>query len=257
MAPHHPTAAPEEEIKVSLPEDDLPQDSEWCDVHFESGARRVRFHDYAEIYEVPGLYERIFYDLLRCTSPRTIANMLAEQMDEGGVDQSDVTCLDLGAGNGIMGEEIRRIGMAGVVGVDIIDEAREAAFRDRPEVYDAYLVTDIRDLSPDEAEVIAESSPGCLTCVAALGFGDIPPDAFAAAWNMIADDGVVGFNIKEDFLDVEADQSGFSRMIVQSIDDGTLDVANQVRYRHRDSASGQPLHYVAITGSKRGLMTVS
>jgi hypothetical protein len=36
-----------------------------------------------------------------------------------------------------MGEVLRRDGVARLVGVDIVPEARDAAYRDRPTVYDA------------------------------------------------------------------------------------------------------------------------
>ena len=36
--------------------------------------RKIRFHDYDEIYQVPGLYEQIFYDRLKCTSPSKVAS---------------------------------------------------------------------------------------------------------------------------------------------------------------------------------------
>ncbi|MBL6634355.1 MAG: methyltransferase [Thermoleophilia bacterium] len=251
MTGHSTNGASGPDIRVSMPDADLAQDTEWCDVHLQSGTRRVRFHDYDAIYEIPGLYEHLFYDLLRCTSPATLAGMLAGQMEQDGIDPATVRALDLGAGNGIMGEELRGIGVSAVVGVDIIEEARTAALRDRPGVYDAYLATDIRDLPDGEAEVIAAVEPTCLTCVAALGFGDIPPDAFAAAWNLVSDDAVVGFNIKEDFLDDDADRSGFSQLIDRAITEGALEVASSSRYRHRDAMNGDPLHYVAITGRKR------
>ncbi|MGB1626778.1 MAG: methyltransferase [Miltoncostaeaceae bacterium] len=254
MARRNPTADLGSDIDISMPDEHLPQDSEWCDVHLESGTRRVRFHDYDEIYAIPGLYERIFYDVLRCASPAMIAGMLSEQMDEQGVDPTDVRCLDLGAGNGIMGEELRGIGVSSLVGVDIIEEARDAAYRDRPEVYDAYVAGDIRNPTPDGLAAIEQVQPTCLTCVAALGFGDIPPDAFAAAWNLVSDDAIVGFNIKEDFLEDGADRSGFARMIDRAIADGALQVSAQERYRHRDAANGTPLHYVAITGRKQAAL---
>ena len=77
-------------IRVSMPDADMAQDSEWCDVHLPAGTRRVRFHDYDEIYAIPGLYEHLFYDLLRCTSPATLADMLAAQMDADGIDPATV-----------------------------------------------------------------------------------------------------------------------------------------------------------------------
>lgn len=240
-----------------MPDAHFPQDSEWCSVHLESGTRRIRFHDYHEIYAIPGLYERIFYDVLRCTSPATISGMLADQMDEQDMDPAEVRCLDLGAGNGIMGEALRAIGVSAIVGVDIIEEARDAALRDRPGIYDAYVTGDIRAPVPADLAAIEAVEPSCLVCVAALGFGDIPPDAFAAAWDLVSDGALVGFNIKEDFLDDGADRSGFAQLIDQAIADGALEVAAQDRYRHRDAANGQPLHYVAITGRKWAPLAVA
>ena len=54
--------------------------------------------------------------------------------------------LDVGAGNGMVGEELDRMGARHIVGVDIIPEAKEAAERDRPGVYDDYFVVDLTDV---------------------------------------------------------------------------------------------------------------
>src|ERR1019366_10219074 len=40
------------------------------------------------------------------------------------------------------------LGMRPVIATDLEPAAREAALRDRPDVYDAYLITDLVDLSP-------------------------------------------------------------------------------------------------------------
>lgn len=55
---------------------------------------------------------------------------------------SDITVLDMGAGNGIVAEELVNLGLDDVIGVDIIEEAKQAAFRDRPEVYSDYIFDD-------------------------------------------------------------------------------------------------------------------
>ena len=41
-----------------------------------SKKRKIKFHDYDEIYQVPGLYEQIFYDRLKCTSPNKVTSIL-------------------------------------------------------------------------------------------------------------------------------------------------------------------------------------
>ena len=90
-----------------------------------------------------------------------------------------------------------------------------------------------------------------MVCVAALGFGDIPPDAFAEAFNMVETGGHVAFNIKEDFMSDE-DETGFSALIRHALDDGTLELEGEMRrYRHRLSAAGEPLHYLAASAIKR------
>src|SRR5215210_5008340 len=170
----------------------MEQDEEWCEIDEGGETRQIRFHDYAEIYRVPGLYERLFYEGLRCRSPAAVCGLLWEQL------------------------------------------GRDSA---RP--------------SLSVREVVRRQRFKCLVTVAALGFGDIPPEAFAAAYNLIAVDGWVAFNIKEDFL-ADGEQSGFARLIRRMLDDGTLESCAQRRYRHRLSIAGEPLHYVAMAARKRG-----
>src|SRR5215212_8707096 len=82
------------------------QDEEWFEVECDGETRRLRFHDYAEIYSIPGLYEELIYERLRCESPRVIARLLAEEMERRDLDASELRVLDLGAGNGIVCEEL-------------------------------------------------------------------------------------------------------------------------------------------------------
>jgi hypothetical protein len=89
-----------------------------------------------------------------------------------------------------------------------------------------------------------------MTCVAALGFGDVPPLAFAEAFNLVGDGGAVAFNIKESFLE-GTDSSGFSRLIARMLDEGVLQERSRERYQHRLATDGRPLHYWALDGTKR------
>lgn len=59
------------DFEIQLPEvgQDLDQDEEWREVSVGGERRRIRFHDYHEIYDIPGFYERLFYDKLTCESP--------------------------------------------------------------------------------------------------------------------------------------------------------------------------------------------
>jgi len=155
--------------------------------------------------------------------------------------------LDLGAGNGMMAEQLRNLGVARIVGADILPEARDAAYRDRPTAYDDYVVADFTNLSDDRREELTEWRFDCLTSVAALGFGDIPPQAFFTAMKFLRTDGWVAFNIKETFLD-HSDDMGFSRFIRELIFSEYLDVYQLERYTHRLSMEGIPLKYFALVG---------
>lgn len=216
--------------------------------------RKIRFHDYDEIYRIPGLYEQLFYDRLKCESPTKVVEILRSAVAQSHEHFSELRVLDLGAGNGMMGEALKNYGVARLVGVDIIAEAAMAVERDRPGVYDAYYVEDFCNLGEERAEEIATWSCDCLTTVAALGFGDIPPEAFIRAFNLIQAEGWVAFNIKETFLNT-SDDSGFSKMMRELIFSDFLDLYHLERYRHRLSIEGEPLYYFAIAGRKNADIT--
>ncbi len=211
--------------------------------------RTIRFHDYAEIYRRPGLYEQIFYDRLKCQSPAKVASILQSAVAQSGLASTTLRVLDLGAGNGIMGEELRRLGVARLVGADIIPAAHEACLRDRPGVYDDYLVCDIADLDEEMLADTASWSLDCLTVVAALGFGDIPAAAFVSAFNLIEAGGWVAFNVKETFLD-NRETTEFSRAVRELVFTDYLEIHHLERYRHRLSIDGEPIYYYAVAGRK-------
>ncbi len=245
-ATRYPLTFPEADTKAD-------QDSECCEVRVNGERRRIRFHDYNEIYSLPGLYEQLFYDELKCQSPTVLTELLTDTMGETGTDPGTVDALDIGAGNGMVAEELVKRGIRSVVGVDIIEEAAEAAERDRPDVYDDYHVADLTDLPPDVERAMADRGFTCMTTCAALGFGDIPPLAFAIALNLLADDAWVAFTIKDRFLDGEADdeESGFSALVNRLCDTGRLEVLAKRKYRHRLAVDGRELHYVAVVARRR------
>lgn len=158
--------------------------------------------------------------------------------------------LDIGAGNGMVGEQLADLGAKTIVGVDIIDEAAKAVQRDRPGIYDDYHVADLTGMPPEVEQSLEDGDFNCMTVVAALGFGDIPPEAFARGYNLISSQGWVAFNIKEDFV-CEEDQSGFCKLIGRLEEDGAMDIRERLRYRHRFCQDGTPLYYHAVVGKKQ------
>jgi len=238
--------------KIQFPPDresDLAQDEAYFYLCRKGEKERIRLHDYDRLYQVPGLYEQVVYERLKCQSPEKVSEVLSYTVSQAEERFSELRVLDLGAGNGMMGEELKKVGVARLVGVDIIPEAREATDRDRPGVYDAYYVADFTALGEDDRDELRSWSLNCLTTVAALGFGDIPAKAFVQAFNLIEEHGWLAFNIKETFLD-HTDTTGFSALIRELIFSDYIDLYELKRYRHRFSLEGEPLFYYALGGRK-------
>jgi predicted TPR repeat methyltransferase len=249
---HAGAGALAERYEIRFPKGrDHDQDQEWCEVEIDGETRRIRFHDYSEIFALPGLYEQIFYEELECDSPRTVADLLSGHLEARGEDPSQLDVFDVGAGNGMVAEQLQSLGARSIVGIDIIEAAAEAAERDRPGAYDDYFVVDLTNMPAAVSAELEARRFGCLTTVAALGFGDIPPDAFAAAYNLIELGGTIAFTIKEDFI-ADGDESGFSRLVHRGLEDGKMELCAERRYRHRLSVSGEPLYYRAMICEKLG-----
>ena len=238
-----------EEFALHLPQngaDGLDQDEEWVEIEIDGERSRIRLHDYAAIYKVPGLYEQLFSEHLDCNSPRVVCDLLGEQLD---VDPAQLTVLDFGAGNGLVGEELAKLGADEIVGVDLLEEARDAANRDRPMVYEDYYALDFTDLVPVDRETLDGHDFNALACVAALGFGDVPPVAFAEAFNFVGSPGWLAFNLRDRFFE-EEDTTGFGGLLNRMFRENVLHECARVRYRHRDSVDGEPLHYLAVVAKK-------
>lgn len=157
--------------------------------------------------------------------------------------------LDLGAGNGIVAEELRSRGVARVVGLDIIPAAREAALRDRPGAYDDYIVGNVTELSDQQDNALRKWKASCLMCVAALGFDDIPAKAFLQAMNHVAEDGWLAFNVRADFL---GSKSSFAELVKAMLMENLVDLHLIERYWHRLSIDGDWLEYFVVIAKKRG-----
>ncbi len=241
--------------RIQFPQADverLAQDETYFYLLEPEGKRKILFHDYDEIYKIPGLYEQLFYERLKCQSPGKITSLLRSSVAQStNPNLSELRVLDLGAGNGMVGECLKKEGVSRLVGVDIIPEAYDATMRDRPFVYDAYYVYDFCNLTEKQRDELSSWSFDCLISVAALGFGDIPTKAFVEAFNMLKNNGWIGFNIKETFLD-KSDETGFSKTIRELIFSEYLDIFILERYRHRLSIDGEPLYYFAMVGWKNG-----
>jgi len=227
---------------------ELDQDEEWCEIEMAGERRRIRFHDYAAIYAVPGLYERLFAERLDCDSPRVVTELLGQELRSAKVNTAPLTALDFGAGNGMVGELLAELGIGELVGADLLPAARDAAHRDRPGLYADYHALDLTQLEADDRRDLMRHDFDLMVCVAALGFGDIPPLAFAEAFNLVGSPGWIAFNIRDRFL---AESGGFGGFIARMFDEGVLEERTRRCYTHRVSVHGAPLEYYALIAEKK------
>jgi predicted TPR repeat methyltransferase len=178
-----------------------------------------------------------------------VISLFNDVLREDGERPTACSAIDLGAGNGMVGEQMRAIGVRRLVGVDIIPEAAEAADRDRPGLYDDYVVADLCNPTQSDRKRLEKHQPDLLVTVSALGFGDIPPQAFWTALSAIQTPGWIAFNIKASFLAGD-DSSGFCRLIRALFDRGIMQLQASRRYSHRLNVQGERLYYVAMVAKK-------
>lgn len=202
--------------------------------------RTMRIHDYDDVYAVPGLYEHVVQERLRCTSPQTLATSLASRARAAGADGAGlagIRCLDVGAGNGVSGAALRAAGITPAVGLDISPAAREAVERDRPGTYERFVVGGLADVDP--AALVAEHDLTALVGAGALTGGHIEPATLAATWAAFAPGAWLAFTCPEQHAD--AARAGFA--------DASFELDE--RFEHRRLTDGSPVWYRVLVGRHR------
>jgi hypothetical protein len=222
------------------PQEDRGSGQEILEVELADGrVERMRIHEYARVYAVPGLYEEVVQRRLQCLAPATVAGLLASGADALGWSRGDVRVLDLGAGNGVSGEALRACGLSPVAAVDILPEARDAALRDRPGLYAAYLAADLLALSEDEARALRELRPNAISVVGAVGVGHLPAAALAAALELVEGDALLAYGMEPN---LDAPASPEEREVADLLEGlrraGRLRELRRESYRHRLTAAG-------------------
>ena len=103
--------------------------------------------------------------------------MLAHAADSLDWERDAMRVLDIAAGNGVSGEALAAAGLRPVLGTDIVPSAREAALRDRPGLYDQYLILDLLALTDGERAAVTALHANALCCVAPVGVqgSELPP----------------------------------------------------------------------------------
>ncbi len=211
--------------------------------------RQVRLRGDSRVWEWPGVYEQLVRTLLRGNAPGALSHMLDRQLRAAGRSAADLRVIDLGAGNGWMGEELASLGIPMVIGIDSVNAAVLAAERDHPDVYQSYLLLDMRRLSEAQRDDLMNYDFNCLVCVDALAADEPAPNAFTEAFNLLAPDGWVAFHLNAETAEGGRD-SRFARTVHRMIQSGAMNVATQQRYRHRFTTYGAPLFHVGVIARK-------
>ncbi len=211
----------------------------------------VHLHDYPRLYAVPGLYEHIVQGLLGCRSPQVAVEALARTLERLRLDPAQLVLLDLGAGTGLVGELVRGLGLAGVVGLDVLPAARAAALRDRPGAYRDYAVGDLADPAPELLAALRRHRLGGVIAAGALGGTHMPAVALDRALALLPAGAPVVFTIDERWTATDA-PGGFRTPLARLLDSGRLRLLERSSFRHRTSTAGEPITYeliAAVTGA--------
>jgi len=227
------------------------QSDEYFTVRYEGKEQILKLHNYAEIYQIPGLYQYVLVDILGDRSPDTLSSLLIDHVAQSGASVTDLRVLDMGAGIGLSGRSLRHKDVNYIVGLDILLEAREASVRELPGIYLDYYVADLLKLSESTKTALINHHFNSLMCCSALTC-HVPIQAFVEAFNLIADDGWIGFNVNQFKLDPAYNENDeFFKLFQRITQSGAFQVACVHDYEHRHSMSGNPIYYCAVIGQKR------
>lgn len=216
--------------------------------HADGGEERFRLHEYERVYAIPGLYEEVVQRRLVSASATILADRLIACAADAGTAPADLAVFDLGAGNGVSGEELRARGVGTIVASDGIPEARDAAQRDRPGLYAEYLVGDTDDL-PQVARLIGEHGLNALVAAGALGLGHISAASFHRLWSAFPPGAWFSVSLHEDLA--EPGGSDFGDYLAGFEDrEGGGEILVREPFRHRLTMAGEPITYVAIVARK-------
>jgi hypothetical protein len=224
------------------------QHEEMMLVTLETGEReQIRLHDYARVYDVPGLYEEVVQRRLQCASPVTLATGVVQAALQRGIRPAGLSVLDLGAGNGILGEELQARGVQTILGTDNVEAARRAALRDRPNVYAEYFIT-----GSGKEHQLLESIPrhglNSLVAAGALGPGHIPVDSLHGLWARFPRQSFLGVTVA-DWGDDPA-SSDVPAFVDRLRHGEEPHFVTEQRFRHRFTMAGEPVYYRMVVAQK-------
>lgn len=214
-------------------------------IRADGGRERIVLHDYARVYAVPGLYEEVVQHRLACASPRMLAGTLADAVTATGASMASLRVLDVGAGNGVVGEELHARGASVVAGTDGIVAARDAARRDRPELYEVYAIAGVDEVTPEQ--LVADHRLTALTCAGALGPGHVEVSDVARWWAVFPPGSWFAATVAPDVVA----SSGEDLLGTLAAAEPVTEVLRNEPFVHRHRMSGEPISYNVVVARKR------
>lgn len=154
-------------------------------------------HDYAALYQVPGLYEATYFVRLGGRAPHLLVEALAEVVPRP--ERPGLQVLDVGAGTGVVGEQLAAVGFRRIAGTDVEPASEWAVSRDRAGLYQELRTMDLTGLSDDDLRWLRTPAPQVATIAGAIGFGHLPVDALAALTRVLPDGGLLALTIAHGF----------------------------------------------------------
>jgi hypothetical protein len=170
--------------------------------------------------------------------------------------------LDAGAGNGIVGAELKsqfESNISLLIGTDILVAARSAALRDRPKVYDDYILANLIDPSIEEDAAIRSYRDFDIAVVcAALGpaSDDMPIEALLGSLRYVKKGGLVAVTVNEYWVKNDHPTEGAWGMFLQIVEQGEntkwegMSMIKKERYKHRVNVQGHWIWYLGIVFEK-------
>jgi hypothetical protein len=234
---------------------DAPETSRQSDEFFwatvDGQKQRFNIHDYATLYRVPWLYDIALYHNLVCRTPTEMSAAIDKVWTEAGVDRSSLRALELGAGSGAFGHELRHtLRIPHLEAIDICAEAAEAADRDRAGLYDAYHIDDLTDLSPAAEVALYQAEFNVVAMASATGWGNhIPMSGFEQSFDLLSRGGWFIFHVKPNDPDPECIE--LCAWVDGKVANGKLEQAYRGSHFHRKSSNGADIYYDVVMGIKR------
>ena len=205
----------------------------------------------------------IIHEQLECDSPRSLVEFLRQCLSSGidHLPNGPLTILDVAAGNGIVGSELRkqlgeRPGIENLVGTDLLESARSATLRDRPETYDEFLVANLVLLDEPQVAQFKRCPFDVATVCAALGPGkdDLPLEVFDAVIDLLCTGGLLVFTVNEE--NKRLSDSKRWKAFLESLEEDTethwkdMRQVGKRRYNHRKNVQGEWIVYTALIYQK-------